>query len=187
MDKNEALQIVKEQLTESRYKHTLGVRKTALYLAERFDIDYNKVEMAAILHDYAKYRPVDEMRELLRGKEEAGRFIAYGDELLHAPAGAYFIQTEAGIADADIVSSIYWHTTGKPDMTAYEKVLFLADYIEPNRTFPGVEEVREAAESDIDAAIVMALGNTIQFLISKNVPVFPDTLAAYNDLVMERK
>ncbi|MFZ4451955.1 bis(5'-nucleosyl)-tetraphosphatase (symmetrical) YqeK [Salibacterium aidingense] len=184
MDRKEALERVKPHLTEHRYVHTLGVRDTALKLAEKEDVEKDKVETAAIFHDYAKFRSKEEMRRIIEAENWNEQFITYGDELLHAPAGAYLVEKEVGIKDEEILSAIFWHTTGKVDMSPMEKIIFLADYIEPNRKFPGVEETREEAEKDMDCAIKMALRNTITFLLKKNQPVFPETLFAYNHLTL---
>ncbi|RSL31546.1 HD domain-containing protein [Salibacterium salarium] len=187
MDRKEALELVKPHLTEHRYVHTLGVRDTALKLAEKEGIDLDRVETAAIFHDYAKFRPKEEMRQIIQSQHWDQKFITYGDELLHAPAGAYLVEQEIGITDNEILSAIYWHTTGKVNMNTMEKVIFLADYIEPNRKFPGVEGTREEAEHSTDGAIIMALRNTITFLMKKNQPVFPETLSAYNDFIFNKK
>ncbi|MFB5662133.1 bis(5'-nucleosyl)-tetraphosphatase (symmetrical) YqeK [Alteribacillus sp. HJP-4] len=188
MNRHNALAIVKKQLTEHRYIHTLGVTDTAIELAERAAVDPSKAEMAAIFHDYAKFRPKDEMIKIIHSQKWDPAFIDYGEELLHAPAGAYLVKKEAGINDEEILSAIYWHTTGKAEMTSLEKIIFLADYIEPNRRFPGVDDVRKEALESIDKAIISALRNTVIFLMKKNQPIFPETLNAYNDLVItERK
>lgn len=184
MDKKTALEKVKPHLTEKRYKHTIGVMNTAVSLAKekKIEIDTEALCFAAIFHDYAKYRPADELRNILiaEGKDE---FIHYGEEILHAPAGAYLVQQELGITDENIFSAIFWHTTGKRNMNMYEKILYLADYIEPNRLFPGVEEVRAVAKESIDRAVLLALKNTISFLVEKRQLIFPETVHAYNDLL----
>ncbi|SFP19993.1 bis(5'-nucleosyl)-tetraphosphatase (symmetrical) YqeK [Salibacterium halotolerans] len=187
MNRKEALEMVKPHLTEHRYTHTLGVRDTALTLAEKMGADQDKAEIAAIFHDYAKFRSKDEMRGIIKEQQLDEDFIHYGDELLHAPAGAHLVKKEIGIADEEILSSIFWHTTGRPEMSNMEKVIFLADYIEPNRKFPGVEQVRETAEKDMDEAIRNALSNTVTFLLQKNQPVFPGTLKAYNDITFKKQ
>ncbi|MFD2704113.1 bis(5'-nucleosyl)-tetraphosphatase (symmetrical) YqeK [Salibacterium lacus] len=187
MNRKEALETVKPHLTEHRYRHTLGVRDAALTLAEKLGVDQDKAEMAAIFHDYAKFRSKDEMRGIIKEQQMDEDFIHYGDELLHAPAGAHLVKKEIGITDEEILSAIFWHTTGRPGMSDMEKVIFLADYIEPNRKFPGVEQAREKAETDIDEAVRTALSNTVTFLLQKNQPVFPGTLEAYNDVTFKKQ
>ncbi len=186
MQKDKALELVKDQLTEKRFRHTLGVVDTAVRLAGRHGADEKKAELAAIFHDYAKFRDISEMEQILLENGMDRRLLDHHHELWHAPAGAVLVRKEAGLADADVLSAIRWHTTGKAGMTVLEKVVFLADYIEPGRSFPGVDEVRDLAEKNLDDAVIQALKNTIQFILSKSQPVFPDTVDAYNDLVMKK-
>jgi len=186
MKREEALACVKEQLTEQRYIHTVGVMETAVKLAERFGADLKKAEIAAIFHDYAKFRPKEEMKQIILDGGGPLEVLNFQHELWHAPAGAALVKTEVGITDEDILSAIRFHTSGRPNMTLLEKVVYVADYIEPGRRFPGVEEVRTLAEEDLDSALIQALKNTITFLISKNQAVYPETVATYNALVNDR-
>ncbi|MCY7778409.1 bis(5'-nucleosyl)-tetraphosphatase (symmetrical) YqeK [Bacillus haynesii] len=186
MKREEALSCVQEQLTEQRYIHTVGVMETAVKLAERFGADVKKAETAAIFHDYAKFRPKEEMKQIILDGGGPLEVLDFHHELWHAPAGAALVKTEVGITDEDILSAIRFHTSGRPNMTLLEKVIYVADYIEPGRRFPGVEEVRTLAEEDLDLALIQALKNTITFLISKNQAVYPETVATYNALVNDR-
>ncbi len=145
MNRNEALQLVKVQITEKRYVHTLGVAESAALLAKRFGADVKKAELAAIFHDYAKFRSKDEMKQIIVSQNMAKELLDFHSELWHAPVGAYLVEHEAGITDRDILDAIAYHTTGRIGMTVLEKVVYLADYIEPGRSFPGVDEVRELA------------------------------------------
>lgn len=184
MDRNTALAIVKEQLTERRYEHTIRVTDTALELAEKFGTDRDKTELAGILHDYAKYRSKEEMQAVIEREEGLpDELLSFNIELWHAPVGAVLVEEEVGITDSDILRAIRYHTTGRSGMTLLEKIIFIADYIEPGRSFPGVEQVRELVEVDLDAAIVRALSNTVTFLMKKKQKVYPDTFSAYNSLV----
>jgi predicted HD superfamily hydrolase involved in NAD metabolism len=183
MDRNEALKIVKEQLTEHRYQHTLGVMETAIALANQYDADIKKAELAAIFHDYAKFRQKDEMKEIIISQRLPEDLLAFNPELWHAPVGAYLVEQEAGITDEDVLDAIRYHTSGRPGMTLLEKIIYLADYIEPGRHFPGVEEVRAIAKENIDKALIKAVQNTILFLMKKNQTVYPDSFYTYNDLV----
>ncbi|MFD1358271.1 bis(5'-nucleosyl)-tetraphosphatase (symmetrical) YqeK [Fictibacillus halophilus] len=183
MDRNKALEIVKKHLTEHRYVHTLGVLETSLKLAQLYGADLNKTETAAIFHDYAKFRPKDEMREIVKKENLPQDLLLFGSEVLHAPVGAFLVEKEIGIQDEEVLSAIYYHTTGNGNMNTLEKVIFLADYIEPNRQFPGVEEVREEAEKDLNKACLMAVKNTINFLMKQNQKIYPLTLESYNGLM----
>lgn len=185
MEREEALRLVKGQLTEHRYQHTLGVMETAIQLAEKYAADVKKAELAAIFHDYAKFRPKEEMKQIIKEQGFPEDLLGYNPELWHAPAGTYLVEKEAGITDRDVLDAIRFHTSGRPNMTLLEKVIYLADYIEPGRHFPGVEEVREIAEGSLDRAVIKAVQNTILFLMKKNQTVYPDTFYTYNDLVQK--
>lgn len=187
MEKDKALQVIEQQLPPHRYIHTVGVLETALTLAQQYGADVKKAELAAIFHDYAKYRLVSEMKEIVSAAKLDRNLLTYGEELLHAPVGAYLVRKEVGINDEEILNAIRYHTTGRPNMTLLEKIIYISDYIEPNRSFPGVDEVRELAKKSLDDALVKALINTIQFLMKKHLPVFPDTLATYNQLILKEE
>lgn len=187
MEREEALKIVKEQLTDHRYQHTLGVMETAIALAKQYGADEKKAELAAIFHDYAKFRPKDEMKQIILSQKFPQDLLHYHAELWHAPAGAYLVEKEAGIKDKEVLDAIRYHTSGRPGMTLLEKVIYLADYIEPGRHFPGVDEVRALAKKNLDTALIQAVKNTILFLMKKNQSVYPDSFQTYNDLVMNRR
>jgi predicted HD superfamily hydrolase involved in NAD metabolism len=187
MEREEALKIVKEQLTDHRYQHTLGVVETAITLAKKYGADEKKSETAAIFHDYAKFRPKDEMRQIILNQNFPQDLLHYHAELWHAPAGAYLVEREAGIKNKEVLDAIRYHTSGRPGMTLLEKVIYLADYIEPGRHFPGVDEVRALAKENLDKALIQAVKNTILFLMKKNQPVYPDSFKTYNDLVMSQE
>ncbi|MBT2656743.1 bis(5'-nucleosyl)-tetraphosphatase (symmetrical) YqeK [Bacillus sp. ISL-18] len=183
MERQKALDIVKVQLTEHRYQHTLGVMETAISLAEKYGADVKKAEIAAIFHDYAKFRPKDEMKEIIMSQGLPQDLLLYNTELWHAPVGAYLVGKEAGVSDNEVLDAIRYHTSGRPNMTLLEKVIYLADYIEPGRHFPGVEEVREIAKENLEKALVKAIQNTILFLMKKNQTIYPETFYTYNDLI----
>ncbi|WP_332690810.1 bis(5'-nucleosyl)-tetraphosphatase (symmetrical) YqeK [Halalkalibacter lacteus] len=187
MNREQALAIVKLHLTDHRYTHTLGVVATADELAHRFGADREKTELAAVFHDYAKFRDKEEMKRVVMEKLSDKSCLGFGDELLHAPCGAYFVEHEVGLTDQEILNAIRYHTTGRPDMTLLEKIVFLADYIEPGRQFKGVEDVRKLAKRDLDEAIIQALENTIAFLMRRRQLVFPETLATYNKLIHKKR
>ncbi|MBY6035408.1 bis(5'-nucleosyl)-tetraphosphatase (symmetrical) YqeK [Fictibacillus nanhaiensis] len=185
MDRAIALQLVKKQLTEHRYVHTLGVMESSLRLAAQYGADLKKAELAAIFHDYAKFRPKEEMKQVVIDESLPLDLLDFGNELLHAPVGSILVKREAGIHDKEILSAIYYHTTGNGRMSQLEKIVFLADYIEPNRQFPGVEEVRDAAERNLNEACLLAVKNTVQFLMKQNQKIYPLTIETYNGLQEE--
>jgi predicted HD superfamily hydrolase involved in NAD metabolism len=157
--------------------------ETAIALAKQYGGDEQKAESAAIFHDYAKFRPKDEMKEIIIEQGFPQNLLEYNSELWHAPAGAYLAEKEAGIIDPEVLEAIRFHTSGRPGMTLLDKIIYLADYIEPGRHFPGVEEVRNVAKENLDKALIMAVKNTIIFLLKKNQTVYPETFYTYNDLI----
>jgi predicted HD superfamily hydrolase involved in NAD metabolism len=187
MNSDKALRVVKDQLTERRYVHTLGVMETAIKLAEIYKVDVGKAELAAIFHDYAKFRDKEEMRQIIINQKMPQDLLQHHDELWHAPVGAYLVENEVGITDHEVLEAIRCHTSGKINMSPLDKVLFVADYIEPGRDFPGVEQVRESAMNSLDIAVIQAMKNTITFLLKRNQPIYPDTFHAYNDMTMKVK
>lgn len=186
MNRKDALQIVKQQLTEKRYEHTLGVMESSLELASMYKVDRTKAELAAIFHDYAKFRPKEEMKQIIKDEMLPKKLLKFHHELWHAPVGAYLVKKEVGIVDEDILQAIRFHTTGHPTMNKLDKVVFLADYIEPGRKFTGVDQARSLAKEDLNEAILFALKNSIQFLLDKGQPIYPDTFKIYNDLKLNQ-
>jgi predicted HD superfamily hydrolase involved in NAD metabolism len=187
MNRDQALAIVKNQLTTHRYQHTLGVMETAIKLAQRYGADVKKAELAAIFHDYAKFRPKEEMKHIIIEQKMDPQLLFYNSEVWHAPVGAYLVEKEVNLIDSEILNAIRYHTSGRVGMSLLEKIIYLADYIEPGRHFPGVDEVREMADNDLNEALLASVRNTILFLVKKNQPIFPDTFATFNDLLMNKE
>lgn len=173
---------IQNQLTKQRYEHTLRVVQEAVKLAQLYQVPIEKAELAAMLHDYAKNHPVDLLKKMVVNSTLPKDLLDFDQELWHGPVGAILVEQELGIEDKDIKGAIRYHTTGKANMNALELIVFVADYIEPGRNFPGITEVREMAYQNLIHAAWMASRNTIQFLISKKAPIYPDTFHAYNDL-----
>lgn len=168
---------LEKKLKEERYIHTLGVMYTAASMAMRHGADVQKAMTAGLLHDCGKYCDVNEQILLCRKHH-----IKLSDAelevpaLIHARLGAYFAEYEYGITDSEILDAITYHTTGRPAMTMIEKIVYLADYIEPGRKkIPGLAEVRTAAFDDIDTAVCMTAESTLAFLKRAGRKVDPMT------------
>lgn len=183
MKREELLKAVKGELNERRFKHTLGVAETAVKLAERFGADPDKADVAAILHDYSKCWSKEKLRQWIVERQLGDRLLQHGAALWHAFVGAEAVRERLGIEDEDILNAIRYHTTGRPNMTLLEKVICLADYIEPGRDFPGLQDVRELAEYDLDGALLRSLNNTIMLLLQSDRKLYPLTIEARNDLL----
>ncbi|MUK87062.1 HD domain-containing protein [Ornithinibacillus sp. L9] len=185
MNRSEALSIVEPHLTKERFEHTVRVADTALTLAGLYGESQKKVEIASIFHDYAKYRPLDEMERWITTSYLPKDLLSYHHELWHGPVGSLLIDQEHGIKDEEIKSAVYCHTTGKANMSKLDMIVFVADYIEPGRDFPGLNEVRDMAEKDLLKTAWMVSRNTINYLIHKQTSIYPDTFHAYNDLTKQ--
>ncbi len=184
MEYEQILEVVKEKLPAKRFTHVLGVIETAQALAIRYNADVDKATLAAALHDVAKYEPLDQMKRMIKSEEQLpNELLDFHSELWHAAVGALIAERDLGVTDKEVLSAIRSHTTGHTNMSLLEKIVFLADYIEPNRTTPGVADCRTLAETDIDAAMILIYKRTIEYLLSKNSTIHPDTIYGYNYLV----
>lgn len=170
-----------KQLEPKRYEHTLGVAYTATTLAMQYDIDIDRAYLAGLLHDCAKCINTDEKIALCKKyKVELTDFERENPFLIHAKLGSCLAKKQYKVEDAEILSAIRYHTTGKPDMTMLEKIIFAADYIEPGRKMiPGLVEIRKCIYTDIDVAIKLIFEGTMRHLKNREQPIDPITLEAY--------
>jgi predicted HD superfamily hydrolase involved in NAD metabolism len=174
---------IERQMPARRWQHTLGVVACSKSLAVRYGADAEKAELAAVLHDAAKYWPVAKQREAILTEGVALEVLEYDKELWHAHAGAYTARVEYGIEDLEVLNAIRYHTSGRVGMSLLEKAVCLADYIEPGRDFPGVEEIRCLADESLEKALLAAFDGTIQFLLQKRKRIYPLTVYTRNDLL----
>lgn len=188
-DENSIKKYLTDNLSEKRYTHSLGVAEEAVKLAERYGADKDKAYIAGLVHDTAKEISADDARKML--KESFGLkpdSVTYNvPKLLHAPLGACMAQTEFEIFDPEILDAIKYHTTAKADMPILTKIIYMADYIEPNRDFDGVDELRKIAYEDIDKAVLIGLDYTIEELLSAGKMFHPDTVHARNYLLLKNQ
>ena len=165
-------------LKAKRCAHVLGTAATAVKLAEKYGADVHRAEVAGLLHDCTKKLSMPEQLALC---EKYG--IALDElekkalKLLHAKTGAALARDVFGVDD-EIYNAILWHTTGKPDMTVLEKVIYLADFIEPTRDFPGVDALRRTVWEDLDRGLLMGLEMTVEEMEEMGNPIHVNTLAA---------
>lgn len=185
MKREDIIESVRSQMPERRWIHTLGVMETSVKLAERFGADPVKAELAAILHDVCKYWRVDEQARMIRENGLPLDLLDYDKELWHAHAGAWVALERYGVRDEEVLDAIRYHTSGRARMTLLDKVVCLADYMEPGRDFPGVHNIREIAEYSLEKALLAGFDGTIRFLLDKGKRIYPLTLAARNGLIEE--
>lgn len=165
-------------LKKDRYEHTIGVMYTAASLAMRYQEDINRALTAGLLHDCGKFAPVkDQIKQCQKIGIELTQSELEMPALIHAKYGAYLAEHEYGITDGKILDAIRYHTTGRPDMTMLEKIIYIADYIEPNRReIPGLTQTRKKAFENIDESIYLSAASTIRYLKKGGLQVDPMTI-----------
>lgn len=179
---------LQKQLQKNRYEHTLGVEKTAVLLAKHHGVDVNKARLAALLHDCAKNLSDNKKLELCKKYNiELSCEESKNLDLVHAQIGAVVAKYKYNINDTDILDAITYHTTGKPNMSNLEKIIYISDYIEPGRDkAPNLKKIRKMANKDLDKALFMILSDTITYLKNSNnyiVPLTMDAYEYYNDIL----
>ena len=180
MTREELLLKVRLQMSENRFKHVLGVEKIAVELAQRYGVSIEAASIAALTHDYAKERNLQEMHDLIISANLDLDLLQYGNEIWHGPVGAILVKKELRIKDEGILNAICHHTVGSSKMSLLEQIIYVADYIEPGRNFPGVDEARELATSDLTKAVAFETEHTLHHLISEKRKIYPKAIETYN-------
>ena len=188
MNQKQAKELVRSRLSDKRYEHTLNVKKMAVKLAKRHGVDKDKAALAALLHDAAKEISKDEMRALMRQYPQ----YAEGGEtrptpVWHGICAAILARTQWGVEDEAVLSAIACHTAGKAGMSKLDKVVYLADMTSKERDWPGVGKLRKLELKDLDAAMLAALRQTNDFVLSQGKPLDPESAAAYEDILNHQK
>lgn len=174
---------------KKRYEHTLGVSYTAAALAMRYGYDVKKAQLAGLLHDCAKHYPDDKILQYCEKYNISMTEVEKRNPfLLHAKLGAFLAMRKYHIEDKEIISSILVHTTGKPNMGLLDKIIYVSDYIEPNRNqAPNLPQIRQLAFEDIDKAYVKILAQTIEYLESSQGEIDDMTYKAYEFYVKKEE
>ena len=167
--------------------HSVNVSKTAEKLAGRYGADQRKAKLAGILHDCAREIPTAELLQMSRTFGIVVNQVEFSmPVLLHAALGAKLAQREYAVEDPDVLRAIALHTTGDANMTLLDKIIYLADCIEPARKYPGVETLRILAAENLDKALLAALDHSLNYIISQQSLIHPATVAARNDLLVSK-
>ncbi len=178
---------LKKNLNDERYIHSLGTMECAQELAKMFNLDAEKAKIAGLLHDCAKCFSNDILLNIIEEKIpniEKSELLNY--KTLHAPVSAYLAQQDFGVSDIEILSAIRWHTLGKVDMTDFEKIIFLADKIEPNtRPREYREEILQILnqENGLNKALLKCFSETIKSLVKRKLAICQITIDVYNALL----
>lgn len=188
MTDSQIVEIIKNRLTPKRFNHSLAVAEEAKRLARKYGEDEARLFTAGLLHDAMKDSSPEEQLKLL---DEDGIMLSdiekSAKKLWHAISGEVFARRVIGIDDKEILSAIRYHTTAKAGMTKFEKLLYVADFTSADRDYDGVDAVRSAADRDLDEAMEEGLGFTVSDLAGQRRPIHPDTVDAYNEIVLKRK
>jgi len=176
---------LKENLSEERYVHTLGTADCAKELAQKYNLNPDKAYIAGLLHDCAKCFSNEKLLEIINTNLEVEECEMLNYKTLHAPVSAYIAEKEFGVSDTEILSAIRWHTLGKLEMTDFEKIVFLADKIEPNtRDKEYSDKIRALLEEEngLNKALLKCYKETIKSLVKRNLKICLLTIEIYNKL-----
>ncbi len=185
MDYTEILSWLKNNLNEERYIHTLGTAECAKELANKFNLDSEKAYLAGLLHDCAKCFSNEKLLDIIHQHLNVEECEMLNYKTLHAPVSAYIAEKEFQVNDKDILSAIRWHTLGKLDMTDFEKIVFLADKIEPNtrdKEYSNKIKTLLDEPNGINKALLKCYKETIKSLVKRDLKICLLTIDIYNKL-----
>ena len=184
---------IEKNFSEKRKIHTEGVRQTAMKLAEKFGEGnpelVEKAELAALYHDMYRGVPVDVLNYYVKHLNLDEKRYKDNANLAHGKIAAIVIQRDFDEKDQDIINAVSYHTTGRPEMSLLEKIIYIADAVEPNRSYPGVQNLRQILEYDLDKAVLQSLTNTINYVRSEKKFLDEDTVLAkeyFEKLIKEK-
>ncbi|MCF6460610.1 bis(5'-nucleosyl)-tetraphosphatase (symmetrical) YqeK [Clostridium sp. Cult3] len=176
---------LKEDIGEARYRHSVGVMNTSIELAKRYGYPVEEAALAGFLHDCGK---IQGEINLLKTADDfdiiLDNVMRNNIQLIHGPLGEQIAIEEYHITNRNILDAIRYHTTGRENMTLLEKIVYMADIIEPGRSFDGVDKIRQLAYEDLDHGLLYALDRTIIFVVQRGLLVHLDTIKARNQLII---
>jgi predicted HD superfamily hydrolase involved in NAD metabolism len=180
-EKQKIIEYIEKNLTEKRRNHTYAVVEESKKLALRYGEDIEKAEIAALFHDAFRGIPNSDLNNYIR---KMGLDDSYLNNcnLAHGKIAAFVMEREFNIVDQDVINAVCYHTTGRANMSKLEKIIYIADAIEPGRVYSGVDELRDLAYENLDKACLMSLNHTIAHINNKGMYLNEDTLKARDDL-----
>lgn len=187
MDLNNILKKLEKMLPNHRMIHSEGVAKSAIRLSEIYEYDKKKAYLAGILHDCAKYLNEEEVNYFVdKYNIELDEYEKNNIALSHSIIGSVIAKKEFETQDEEVIEAIRYHTTGKQNMSKLEKIIYMADLIEDNREYPGVEELRQLAyNKQMDEALLKSFDNTIKLVIERKQTIHPRTIEARNYILKQ--
>ncbi|HOR86022.1 MAG TPA: bis(5'-nucleosyl)-tetraphosphatase (symmetrical) YqeK [Bacillota bacterium] len=188
LDMNLIMEYLKNNISPKRYIHSINASITAKKLAEFHECDAGKAEIAGLVHDCARDMDISlQLDCLVKEGIVADDLTLTAKELLHGPAAVHICRRVFGIEDEEILMAVRYHTTGRQGMSLLEKIIYLADFIEPGRSFEGIKELRCLAFDNLDKALLLAFNSAIKYIISKNGLIHADTIQSRNYVLGDLK
>ena len=188
LSENEIIEILRRDLKPKRFEHSLCVAREAKRLAAKYGADENKAYLAGLVHDATKNHSAEKQLKIF---ERFGIILsdveAGSEKLWHAISGAAVAKNDFGICDEEILSAIRCHTTAKANMTKLETVLYIADFTSLDRDYDDVDVMRTLADESLEVALRYALCYTVKDLCERDLAIHPDTLYAYNEILLRGK
>ena len=183
----ELKEIVKSKMSLKRFTHTLGVVEMSEKLAKIYNADIEKCKVAALLHDICKEMNMEYIKNICKNNfmNELSEEDLENNEILHGFAGSYYVKTELGINDKEILNAIKYHTIGAKNMTLVEKIVYIADAIEYGRNYPSVVEIREETFKNLDKGILMEIEHKEKYLESIGKKSHPNTYKFKKEILKE--
>ncbi|WP_054657209.1 bis(5'-nucleosyl)-tetraphosphatase (symmetrical) YqeK [Apilactobacillus ozensis] len=187
LSREELVSRLKKALNQSRFEHVLRVEKMAIKLAKLNDVDVELASIGGLVHDYAKQRPDEDFINAIHKYHLDDNLLNYGNAIWHGEVGYLFVQHELGIQNIDILNAVKHHTVGAKYMSKLEQIVYMADYIEMGRDFPGVDDARKITFNNLGLGVAYQTKHTLDYLISNNKSVYPKTIDTYNEWVVNSK
>ncbi len=184
ISEKQILTLIKNKFSKKIMDHSIGVAETAEQLAKSEGVSIKNARIAGLVHDYAKEIDQEKLKKIAASSCWHIDSIEYSiQEILHAPVGAYLIKKELEIEDQEILEAVRYHTTGSPEMGIIAQIIFLADKIEPGRSYPGVEKLRKLVKEDFKQGLIKTCDYSIKYQINKEKIIHPGTLLLRNYLL----
>ncbi|QDK70496.1 bis(5'-nucleosyl)-tetraphosphatase (symmetrical) YqeK [Lactococcus protaetiae] len=177
------LERISANVKASRFKHILGVEKAAIKLAEKYGVNPHKASLAALLHDYCKEETDTTFLSLIDKYHLDEDLKNWDNNIWHGKVGIWKMREDFGLQDDEILRAIEIHTVGSQEMSELAKVLYVADYIEEGRDFPGVVEARCVAWDDLNKAVAFETMRLVNYLAERRFTIYPETFEAYNAFI----
>jgi nicotinate-nucleotide adenylyltransferase len=175
-------------LSKKRFQHSCNVARAAKQLAQRYGADQENAYFAGLVHDICKEMDMEEQRRLmLAGDFAPDEAELHSKKLWHGIAGAYFLRTEFGVTDWDILLAVRFHAVGRQDMSLLEEIIYMADMISEERDYKGVARMRKLAFEDLQEAMLEALEDAIASVLKKQGMIPQYTIAAYNGYLLKKE